>query len=216
MSEFQSWLCVFIHPFIPLKPQIRSWTCGLPFPFQWAWEANPICPPYLRLNSAISALYGFRIMRMLESKASISFLPLSCVLMQMVLPLRQWSRSPLKPAKRGQQAGRFNPQMLSGCLWNKKLRLTFVVKRAIKVIAARVEASGELDEVASPGVASSWETGEGDLLLSTRREEVAVHAAVICQRTQQLYWSNKQNTDTWSGTLHYIYLTLFLLVLRLV
>lgn len=36
---------------------------------------------------------------MLESKDSISFLPLSCVLMQIVLPLRQWSRSPLNPVK---------------------------------------------------------------------------------------------------------------------
>lgn len=36
--------------------------------------------------------------RMAASKASISFWPLSCVLMQMVLPLRQWSRSPLNPS----------------------------------------------------------------------------------------------------------------------
>lgn len=36
--------------------------------------------------------------RMAESKDSISFWPLSWVLMQMVLPLRQWSRSPLNPA----------------------------------------------------------------------------------------------------------------------
>lgn len=36
--------------------------------------------------------------RMAASKAWISFWPLSCVLMQMVLPLRQWSRSPLNPS----------------------------------------------------------------------------------------------------------------------
>lgn len=59
------------------------------------------------------------------------------------------------------------------------LRLTFIVKRAVKVITACVEASGELYEVASPGVASSRETGEGHELLSTSGEEVSVHAAVI-------------------------------------
>lgn len=37
--------------------------------------------------------------RMAESKDSISFWPLSWVLMQIVLPLRQWSLSPLKPAE---------------------------------------------------------------------------------------------------------------------
>ena len=58
-------------------------------------------------------------------------------------------------------------------------RPAFIVKRAIKVIAAGVEASGELYEVASPGVASSRETGEGHKLLSTGGEEVSVHAAVI-------------------------------------
>lgn len=44
---------------------------------------------------------------------------------------------------------------------------TFIVKRTIKVIAAGVEASGQLYEVARPGVAGSRETGEGHQLLST-------------------------------------------------
>lgn len=43
--------------------------------------------------------------RMAESKDSISFWPLSWVLMQIVLPLRQWSRSPLNPAGTEQAAG---------------------------------------------------------------------------------------------------------------
>lgn len=56
---------------------------------------------------------------------------------------------------------------------------TFIVKGAIKVIAAGVVACGEFYEVASPGVAGSGETGEGHQLLGTIGEEVAVHAAVI-------------------------------------
>lgn len=56
---------------------------------------------------------------------------------------------------------------------------SFIIKGAIKVIAARVEASGELYEVASPGVASSGETGEGHQLLGMSGEEMSVHAAVI-------------------------------------
>lgn len=40
---------------------------------------------------------------MAESKASISFWPLSWVLMQMVRPLRQWSRSPLNPVSNPSQ-----------------------------------------------------------------------------------------------------------------
>lgn len=64
------------------------------------------------------------------------------------------------------------------------LMLTFIVKGAIKIIAAGVEAGGELYEVASPGVAGSGKTGEGHQLLGTRREEVAVHAPVIWQNTQ--------------------------------
>lgn len=44
---------------------------------------------------------------------------------------------------------------------------TFIVKGAIKVIAAGVEASCEFYEVASPGVAGSGETGEGHQLLGT-------------------------------------------------
>ena len=56
---------------------------------------------------------------------------------------------------------------------------TFIVKGAIKVIAAGVESGGELYEVASPGVAGSGETGEGDQLLGTSGEELSAHAAVI-------------------------------------
>lgn len=44
---------------------------------------------------------------------------------------------------------------------------TFVVQRAIEVVAACVEASGQLYEVARPGVASSREAGEGHQLLAT-------------------------------------------------
>lgn len=67
-----------------------------------------------------------------------------------------------------------------------RLTSTFIVKGAIKVIAAGVEASGQLDEVASPRVAGSGETGEGHQLLSTRGEEVTVHAAII-YKTQKLH-----------------------------
>lgn len=37
--------------------------------------------------------------------------------------------------------------------------LTFVVQRAIEVVAASVEAGGQLDEVASPRVAGAREAG---------------------------------------------------------
>lgn len=56
---------------------------------------------------------------------------------------------------------------------------TFIVKGAIKVIAASVETSAEFYKVASPGVAGSRETGEGHQLLGTSGKEVPVHAAVI-------------------------------------
>lgn len=56
---------------------------------------------------------------------------------------------------------------------------TFVVKGAIKVIAAGVETGGQFYEVASPGVAGSGETGKSHQLLSASGEEVPVHAAVI-------------------------------------
>lgn len=65
------------------------------------------------------------------------------------------------------------------------LKFTFVVKRAIEVEAARVEAGGELDEVASPCVTSSGETGESHQLLRTSGKEVSVHAAVIYRHKQQ-------------------------------
>ena len=58
-------------------------------------------------------------------------------------------------------------------------RPAFIVKGAIKVIAAGVVARGELDEVASPCVSGPGETGEGHQLLSTSGEEMSVHAAVI-------------------------------------
>lgn len=51
------------------------------------------------------------------------------------------------------------------------MRFTFIVKIAIKVIAAGVEAGGELNEMASPGVTSSWETGESHQLLSPSLEQ---------------------------------------------
>lgn len=56
---------------------------------------------------------------------------------------------------------------------------TFVVKGAIKVVAAGVEAGGELYEVTRPRVAGSGETSEGHELLGPSGEEVPVHAAVI-------------------------------------
>lgn len=57
--------------------------------------------------------------------------------------------------------------------------VTFVIKGTVKVVAARIEAGGELYEVASPGVAGSWETGERHQVLSASRKEVSVHAAII-------------------------------------
>lgn len=56
---------------------------------------------------------------------------------------------------------------------------TFIVKGAIKVIAASIETSGKLYEVTSPGVAGSRETGKCHQLLGMNREEMSVHAAVI-------------------------------------
>lgn len=60
--------------------------------------------------------------------------------------------------------------------------LTFVVERTVKIVAARVEAGGQLDEVASPRVAGAWEAGQGDELLGLGWEEPSVHAAVVCKR----------------------------------
>ena len=56
---------------------------------------------------------------------------------------------------------------------------TFVVERAVKVVAARVEACGELDEVPGPGVAGAGEAGQGLQQLGARGQEAAVHAAVV-------------------------------------
>lgn len=87
--------------------------------------------------------------------------------MQIVLPLRQWSRSPLNPVD--------TVISCSECIITENEYVTqmsaptFIVKRAIKVIAASVEASGKLYEVASPGVAGSGETGQSHQSLSTSR-----------------------------------------------
>lgn len=57
----------------------------------------------------------------------------------------------------------------------------FIVKRSVKVIAAGVEAGGQLDQVTCPGVAGSWKTGQGHQLLGKAGQEVLVQAAFICQ-----------------------------------
>lgn len=59
--------------------------------------------------------------------------------------------------------------------------LTFVVERTVEVVAASVEAGSQLDEVASPRVASTREAGQGDELLGLGWEKSSVHAAVICK-----------------------------------
>lgn len=63
--------------------------------------------------------------------------------------------------------------------WKYKSKRTFIIKRAIKVVAASVKAGGQLDEVASPSVASPGETGESHQMLGSNGQEVAVHAALI-------------------------------------
>lgn len=63
---------------------------------------------------------------------------------------------------RGQhEARKMRPGVLRGTRFPHPthLPLTFVVQRAIKVVAASVEAGGQLDEVASPRVASAREAG---------------------------------------------------------
>lgn len=37
-------------------PWPQEFSLHSPFPLQWAWEANPMWPPYFLLNSAIKAL----------------------------------------------------------------------------------------------------------------------------------------------------------------
>lgn len=59
--------------------------------------------------------------------------------------------------------------------------LTFVVERTVEVVAAGVEASGQLDEVASPCVAGTWEAGQSNELLGLGWKEPSVHAAVVCK-----------------------------------
>lgn len=59
--------------------------------------------------------------------------------------------------------------------------LTFVVERTVEVVAASVEAGGQLDEVASPRVAGAREAGQCDELLGLGWEEPSVHAAVVCK-----------------------------------
>ena len=67
-----------------------------------------------------------------------------------------------------------DPALLSGLH-----HATFVVERAVKIVAARVEACGELDEVPGPGVAGAGEAGQGLQQLGAGRQEAAVHAAVV-------------------------------------
>ena len=57
--------------------------------------------------------------------------------------------------------------------------LTFVVERPIKVVAASVETSGELNQVPCPCVASPRKAGQGNELLGAHGQEPAVHAANI-------------------------------------
>lgn len=65
-------------------------------------------------------------------------------------------------------------------IWpNYRSKRTFVIKWTVKVIAASVEAGGQLDEVASPSVSSSRKTGKSHQMLGSNRQEVAVHAAFI-------------------------------------
>lgn len=45
------------------------------------------------------------------------------------------------------------------CVFPSPPPLTFVIQRAIEVVAASVEAGGQLDEVASPRVAGAREAG---------------------------------------------------------
>lgn len=68
--------------------------------------------------------------------------------------------------------------------------LTFVVERTVEVVAAGVEAGGQLDEVASPRVAGTWEAGQSDELLGLGWKEPSVHAAVVCkgQGTDRGQW----------------------------
>lgn len=127
---------------------------------------------------------------MLESKASISFLPLSCVFMQIVLPLLQWSRSPLNPVKQWQPTVNIQNPQRRPHEWHfvnhvREMLPAFIIKGAIKVIAAGVEAGGELYKVASPRVASSGETGKSHQLLGTSGKEVPIHAAVIWQKNKE-------------------------------
>ena len=56
---------------------------------------------------------------------------------------------------------------------------TFVVERAVEVVAARVEACGELDEVPGPGVSGAGEAGQGLQQLGAGGQKAAVHATVV-------------------------------------
>lgn len=60
-------------------------------------------------------------------------------------------------------------------------QLTLVVERPVEVVAAGVEAGGELDQVPCPRVASPGEAGQGHELLGAGGQEPPVHAAVVCK-----------------------------------
>lgn len=64
---------------------------------------------------------------------------------------------------------------------SQRVLFTFVVERTIEVVAASVEAGGQLNEVASPRVAGAREAGQSDELLGLGWEESSVHAAVVCK-----------------------------------
>lgn len=60
-------------------------------------------------------------------------------------------------------------------------QLTLVVERPVEVVAAGVEAGGELDQVPCPRVAGPGEAGQGHELLGAGGQEPPVHAAVVCK-----------------------------------
>lgn len=62
---------------------------------------------------------------------------------------------------------------------SQRSKRTFIVERAVEVVAAGVEAGGQLDQVASPGVSGSGEAGQRHQTLGSGGQEVAVHAALV-------------------------------------
>lgn len=69
---------------------------------------------------------------------------------------------------------------------NKMWVPAFIIKRSVKVIAAGVEAGGQLDQVTCPSVARSGKTGQGHQLLVKAGQEVLVQAAFICQSRKKI------------------------------